>query len=920
MKKNDYLDYLINEGRKAEAFTSENYKFATTQTIAAISDQKVTLVNHYLNSLFKEKKLVKINTKPVFYLPVSLLKELFGKYPDRDIFSSFKEVEKECKSNSLDQLIGAKRSLSEVLRQCKVALKYPTNGLPLLLTGDTGTGKTFLVKQLYDYAKKESILPEEAPLEIFNCAEYADNPELLSSKLFGYKQGSFTGAYEDRKGIIDASDGGILFIDEVHRLSSESQEKLFYFIDEGKYKPIGENKEWSEAKVRLVFATTEEIDDFLLETFIRRIPIVTKVPSLDARGYQEKKEFLLYFLKNECKSTNRPIFISNELFHFLVRYSYTGNVGEMKNLVKSLVGNAFINLENDNDPIDINVSYLPKSMKNDAIKYVDMFSEERIEVYPDGTINDPDHNKTRNLFLKMNEKIVTYNEQLLNGKYTGSEYVNKCFDKLEQLITRHKSQNLIDPKVHTSVKDTMSYISTTMFEKNQIEFSHEAQQLIGDYLELVISVNKYDDVTTSEVVEILSILEEELSVPSSHAKLLKELLCQLLPYLSDRLSGFDSLMFTIIVTYYYNAFSIDKIQGVIICHGPTTASSLSQTANKMIGERVFHGIDMDLDVSFNEITAKLKRYLSLHETRNGTVILIDIGHTEDLRLAIQDRVEGPFAVIDNVSTKLALDVGFKIINKENISQLALKASESHYSECSVFEPEVPKEKALIISCQTGIGTANKLKDIFEENLPKSANIQLVVTDFKHLTTMKTNTTFFARYEVLGSIGTTDPKIQDVQFLGLDDIMSEEGINHLSRMFDEYLTAGEIHNLNNGLMKTLSLENLVTMLSILNPEKTIQLITEMMELWEEEFQLSIPNNLRTALYIHISCMIERVITRTYVENHSTDLSEFSKEHEYFIKVIKDGLAKFESIYHAEVDLGEIAYLHQLFSLNLNNFQY
>ncbi|MGO3195895.1 PRD domain-containing protein, partial [Vagococcus salmoninarum] len=170
------------------------------------------------------------------------------------------------------------------------------------------------------------------------------------------------------------------------------------------------------------------------------------------------------------------------------------------------------------------------------------------------------------------------------------------------------------------------------------------------------------------------------------------------------------------------------------------------------------------------------------------------------------------------------------------------------------------------------------------------------------------------------IGTTNPRIDDVPFLGLDDIMSEEGIEHLQRMFSDHLDVKEIHSLNNGLMKALSLENLVTMLSILNPEKTIQLISEMMEYWEKEFKLSIPNNLRTALYIHISCMIERVITRTYVENQREDLDEFKAQHQFFVTVIKKGLEKFEGIYHVQVDFGELAYLHQLFSLNLNDFPF
>lgn len=162
---------------------------------------------------------------------------------------------------------------------------------------------------------------------------------------------------------------------------------------------------------------------------------------------------------------------------------------------------------------------------------------------------------------------------------------------------------------------------------------------------------------------------------------------------------------------------------------------------------------------------------------------------------------------------------------------------------------------------------------------------------------------FNRYDIIGILGTADPQVDGVKYIGIDDVVSEDGYKHLATIFERYLDPLDIQYLNNGVMKTLSLENLVTMLSILNPEKTIELISEMIDYWEQAFDIKIPNNLKTALYIHISCMIERVITREYVQNTLMDEEEFSKNHSYFINVIKQGLEKFESVYHVSVDLGK-----------------
>ena len=74
-----------------------------------------------------------------------------------------------------------------------------------------------------------------------NCSEYANNPELLTANLFGYKKGAFTGADSDNLGLLHFADGGVLFLDEVHCLNAECQEKLFLYMDQGIYHLVGDN-------------------------------------------------------------------------------------------------------------------------------------------------------------------------------------------------------------------------------------------------------------------------------------------------------------------------------------------------------------------------------------------------------------------------------------------------------------------------------------------------------------------------------------------------------------------------------------------------------------------------------------------------------------------------------------------------------
>lgn len=86
---------------------------------------------------------------------------------------------------------------------------------------------------MYSFAKEIGRIKRNAPFVTFNCADYANNPQLLMSQLFGVKKGAYTGADKDRMGLVEKADGGILFLDEVHRLPPEGQEMLFYLIDKG---------------------------------------------------------------------------------------------------------------------------------------------------------------------------------------------------------------------------------------------------------------------------------------------------------------------------------------------------------------------------------------------------------------------------------------------------------------------------------------------------------------------------------------------------------------------------------------------------------------------------------------------------------------------------------------------------------------
>ena len=156
---------------------------------------------------------------------------------------------------------------------------------PILLTGPTGAGKSFLAKRIFQLRQSRHLVAGK--LVAVNCATLRGDNAM--STLFGHVKGAFTGALTARSGLLREADGGVLFLDEIHALKPECQEKIFLFMDKGIYHMVGDNETWHSAQVRLIFATTEDPQKVLLKTLLRRIPIVVQVPPLIDRSLQEKR-------------------------------------------------------------------------------------------------------------------------------------------------------------------------------------------------------------------------------------------------------------------------------------------------------------------------------------------------------------------------------------------------------------------------------------------------------------------------------------------------------------------------------------------------------------------------------------------------------------------------------------------------------
>jgi DNA-binding NtrC family response regulator len=230
--------------------------------------------------------------------------------------------------------IGESNAIQDVMEFIKMVAKSPDT--PILIMGETGTGKELIASAIHYNSPNF-----KAPFATVNCA--AIPKDLIESELFGYEKGAFSGAgASGKKGLIEESANGTLFLDEVGDLSLEAQAKLLRFLELGEFYRVGGTKKL-HIETRVISATNKNVDKmiqagrFRKDLYFRLGVIKVQVPALNERPddiVPLTKYFLQEFSQKFGKKFTR---ISSEAEVVLLNHNWTGHVRELKNLIEKAV-------------------------------------------------------------------------------------------------------------------------------------------------------------------------------------------------------------------------------------------------------------------------------------------------------------------------------------------------------------------------------------------------------------------------------------------------------------------------------------------------------------------------------------------------------------------------------------------------------
>jgi two-component system response regulator HupR/HoxA len=235
-------------------------------------------------------------------------------------------------SQRFEKLVFVSEKLADL---CDLARKAAKTELPILVQGETGTGKELLARAIHYNSSRRT-----RPLMVQNCGGMPD--DLLQSELFGHKRGAFTGAISDRLGLFRAADGGTVFLDEISEVSPAFQISLLRFLQEGEVKPLGSDKTMV-ANVRVIAAANRSLKElvaagrFRQDLYFRLRGFEFEVPPLRERP-DDIPVLAEFFAAKHSDAIGRKILgISAGAIEKLAAFDYPGNIRELENEIRRMV-------------------------------------------------------------------------------------------------------------------------------------------------------------------------------------------------------------------------------------------------------------------------------------------------------------------------------------------------------------------------------------------------------------------------------------------------------------------------------------------------------------------------------------------------------------------------------------------------------
>ena len=692
---------------------------------------------------------------------------------------------------------------------------------------------------------------------------------------------------------------------------------FFTFMDKGVYRRLGETESERHGNVLIITATTENPNTNLLKTFTRRIPMVITIPALKDRTMEERFNLIKQFMIEESGRLGKSIKVSINSIKAFLSYDCESNVGQLKSDIQLACAKAYADfLSNRKDSIKINSIDLPSYIKEGLYKEIEhrqlwnklidinkryyIFDKDKEGIIFEGITND------ENIYEMINLRTKELKRKGINGIKLEEEidrdigdyfkkYINNFSDKVD--VTNIK--NIVEDDVMKVIEEVITFCEEELKIKLDKKIYYGLSVHISNSIDRIRRNRK---IVNPQLNSIREECKKEFNVALDALKIIDRELDIDMPI--DE-AGFITMFLN--YDYENSKNKPNDVSIIIIAHGVSTATSMADAVNGLLGTKNIIGINAPIEEKPKNILEKTKQYIREHEIKSDILFLVDMGSLTTFGKEIESVFKIKTRTIPLASTLHALEASRKSMigySLDEIYRETLAVNNLYDNNVLDYEPDEEERKLAIVTvCTTGEGGAKTIKGLLEKSLTYDKKLMEIVpinfigkeNIYERIEKLK------RKYILTCFVSPFELDVNYPQFM-LDQIIDGKCTMEIQKLIDvekTYVKMGETLE-----QQLKNIDGKVILKDIKKFNRTVT----------EALNVNINTNILIGITFHIACMIDRLKKKESIDEFEGK-EEYIEDNFNLYRIVKNACATLNTKYSVSISDNEICCLMKYFNTKI-----
>lgn len=856
---------------KTKEFNLERLDEFTTNAIAEEMYISRSIASQYLNELVEEGVIFKIKSRPVYFFSVHVLEKKYHISLNECDFIDVEDMLDFLRINGsgnhvFENLVGYDGSLSRLIQQSTEIFDYPPDGLPLFIYGEEGTGRKTLAELICrnsilndGVAKKETRIIREEVSSTDNNGLIERLNRLIKDE---HKQNT------------------IVILGRMEKIDDKLEKYLIDFFEAR-----------NTGSIHMIFISTLRPGMIMSPRLSKNIPLAVHLHSFDERPREEREEIIMKLFEREEKVLGVTLMISSNVLRTLAKKKYADNIQGLSSVIKLICARA--RRSSQDTTIKIHTYDMPSELLEDM-----EISEENPAYFSCGRYLP---GKETDVYLDFCKTVLGLFEKYSSPAELFTNY-KAVYSQVEEHLLMKDDIDRYPQGMEVSI---VNFIQTVM-QKHYMSLPSSITRVISKILNVYHEHRQRFQKWEEENKETIKYAIEKVQMNFvSDTIIIDELKERIESGLETEFPDIARIIACLSLHQFNRDLANRKVYGIILCHGYATASSIAAAVNALIGNYVFDAIDMPLNTTAEEIRHTLQDRLQMINRFADVVVMVDMGSLEEIASETVLMNSRNVALINNVTTKMALDIGYKILNNQPIEQVFADVDKQFKVEYRIIHGR--KSDTILFISESGMQTAQRMADLFRDSLPEEIPVNLQIGQFEKITSggiadlMETTNLLFV-------IGTEDPGLDGIIFIPLEDLITTGCLDIISQKLSSYMTMDNVEKMIVNIRRNFTLINVVNYLTILNPQPLLDCITVAVDNLQKRMDTELEGRRLIGIYIHLCVLVERLVTKQGILRDDKSTNDFIKEHCEFVRNIHDSFRNVKEYYHIEIPDSEMKYIY------------